>query len=185
MVLSVWNLRESDKNEVNVDYNYLDLDNGLRALGSDQDVHDLSRYVLSGHKLINVYIEHGQTRLEWNENVVGHNSVNVVGESSVANEMGKNNVPSQFVDDFYSALDNENFNAFYDLDDAEEDSDYIADKLNDIDDVEVDMEDFHANVDVNPEFMGSGNLGRHVVFDDHVDVDVEVLDNDDFDSGLE
>ena len=32
-----------------------DLDNGLRALGSDQDVHDLSSYVLYGHKLINVY----------------------------------------------------------------------------------------------------------------------------------
>ncbi|GKD84908.1 hypothetical protein Tco_1356062, partial [Tanacetum coccineum] len=115
-----------------------------------------------------------------------------------------------FTDDFYSTLENDNFDPFYDLDDVEalgnvnqdeesnegnqhsdgegqsegeeeqskrkysedeEDSDYIVDELNDIDKVEVDMEDFH--VDVNAEFMGNGNLGRHVVFDDHVDVGVE------------
>ncbi|GJS43052.1 hypothetical protein Tco_0568095 [Tanacetum coccineum] len=112
-----------------------------------------------------------------------------------------------FTDDFYFALDNDNFDPFYDLDDVEalgkdeesnegnqhsdgegqsggkeeqskgkysedkEDSDYIVDELNDIDKVEVDMEDFH--IYVNAEFMGNGNLGRHVVFDDHVDVGVK------------
>ena len=159
--------------------------------------------------------------------------------------MGKNNVPSEFTTDFYSTLDNEDFDPFLGLDDAEvvdklneveqtlemggqaehavdkgkkpivddedeqqhsgseysdedeeehskredsedeEDSDYIADEVNDIDDVEVDMKDFHANVDPSVEFMGSGNLKSNMINDDHVDVDIEPLDNDEFDSGLE
>nr|KAJ0187464.1 hypothetical protein LSAT_V11C900468320 [Lactuca sativa] len=39
-----------------------DLDFGLFALGSDQDVHHLGTYV-ANHKLIDVYIEHGKTNL--------------------------------------------------------------------------------------------------------------------------
>lgn len=39
-----------------------DLDFGLFALGYDDDIRHLARYV-SQHKLINVYIEHGETKL--------------------------------------------------------------------------------------------------------------------------
>lgn len=248
-----------------------DLDNGLRALGSDQDVHDLSSYVLFGHKLINVYIEHGESKLDtynppptkkctvveleddvpvasrsvrkqlmlqWNDSIGGQSSVNEIGESSVANEVGKNTFPTEFTSDFYSTIDDQHFDPFFGLDDDEvvakattveqtlykntkgetvhgkgkqhvvdevsddgkdcdngedsdknvdvtdsEDSDYIADEVNDIDEVEVDMDNFHANVDVNAEFMGCGNLMNNVTCVDPVEV--EVLDNDDFESGSE
>ncbi|GKA90190.1 mutator type transposase [Tanacetum coccineum] len=211
----------------------LDLDNRLRALGSDQDVHDLSRYVLLGHKLINVYIEHEQTSLDtYNPSPFKKYTIieleddepvpnsKIAKQLIVANGMGKNNVPSEFADDLYFVLDNENFDHFYDLDDAKvlvkaneveqtlergiqaqtvvdkgkkvivddesnEGSGHSDQKGQSGDEVEVDMKDFHDNVDVNTEFMGSGNLGRIVVSDYHVYVDVEIFDNDEFDSGKE
>lgn len=38
-----------------------DLDSGLQPLGSDQDVLFLSKYIEEGHKLIDIYVEHGKT----------------------------------------------------------------------------------------------------------------------------
>ncbi|CAI9265893.1 unnamed protein product [Lactuca saligna] len=55
-----------DSDETLLYYHFLrpfgDLDFGLFALGSDQDVHHLGTYV-ANHKVIDVYIEHGKTNL--------------------------------------------------------------------------------------------------------------------------
>nr|GFC24348.1 hypothetical protein [Tanacetum cinerariifolium] len=117
-------------------------------------------------------------------------------------------VPSQgnnaFVNDFYSSYDpyvesqDPNFDLFDDLDsilptntthqaepnvgDKDDlDIDYIMDDENYVDDVYVDIEDFHYNIDETIEFMGSKN--RVKTFDEEeIKEDVEVLDNDYFES---
>ena len=165
----------------------LDLDNGLRALGGDQDVQGLIKYVLLGHRLINVYIEHEQTKLdtyksssgktctiieleddapvpkskvakqlmlEWNDKVVGESSVNVVGESSTANEIGKNNVPSEFTTEFYSTLDNEDFDPFLGLDDTE-----VLDNLN----------EFEQTLEMSGEAEHAVDKGKMQIVDDEVE----------------
>ncbi|GJV67268.1 mutator type transposase [Tanacetum coccineum] len=66
-------------------------------------------------------------------------------------------------------------------DDDSQDSDYIMDEENYVDDVDVDMEDFHYNIDESVEFMGSKN--RDETFDEvEIEEDVEVLNNDYFES---
>ncbi|GJZ89979.1 hypothetical protein Tco_0661906 [Tanacetum coccineum] len=86
MVLSVWNLRESDKNEVKVDYNFI---YGQTRLDT-YNLSPIKKYTiveLEDEKPVPNSRVAKQLMLEWNGNV---------GESSVANEMGKNNMPSQF-----------------------------------------------------------------------------------------
>lgn len=68
--------------------------------------------------------------------------------------------------------------------DEEEDSDYIHDEDNNVSDVEVDMSDFHFNVDEDVEFMGTNNQGQSSRASEGV-VHEEVLQNDYFESGDE
>ncbi|GJT94984.1 hypothetical protein Tco_1090502, partial [Tanacetum coccineum] len=49
--------------------------------------------------------------------------------------------------------------------------------------VEVDMENSHSNIDVNANFIGSGNFKKHITFAELNDV--YVLDNDEFESGYD
>ncbi|GJX69309.1 mutator type transposase [Tanacetum coccineum] len=68
-----------------------------------------------------------------------------------------------------------------DSSDDSHDSDYIMDEENYVDDVDVDMEDLHYNIDETVEFMGSKN--RDKTFDEEeIEEDVEVLNNDYFES---
>ncbi|GJS35971.1 hypothetical protein Tco_0534353 [Tanacetum coccineum] len=129
-----------------------DLDNGFRAL--EEDVSIAKRKVTT------------QLRLEWTNSEMGQSNGNAVDVSSAGNEPGQNNLLTKFVDPFYSTLVNPSFDPFLDLDDAEvvakvseveqtlesehseeeEDNDYIV-NVSDIDELEVDMEDFHAKLE--------------------------------------
>lgn len=88
----------------------------------------------------------------------------------------------QVVDSDHSQHDEDNDHSEIreDSDDGE-DNDYIVDEVNEINEVKVDIENFHANVDVNVKFMGMRNgKKKHVTFEDPVDV--KVLDNSEFES---
>nr|GEX97298.1 transposase, MuDR [Tanacetum cinerariifolium] len=97
---------ESFIDNVDIDLFYvIELNEMVLLIGYSSDKIMYYQYMIPDHDLDNGL------------RALGQSNVNAVGESSVANEIGKNNVPSQFADDFYSALDNENFDPFYNLDD--------------------------------------------------------------------
>ncbi|KAL4564105.1 hypothetical protein LXL04_028157 [Taraxacum kok-saghyz] len=62
---------------------------------------------------------------------------------------------------------------------SEEDSDYLVDEESYVSDIEVDMSDFHISVDVDIEYFERENVADG---NDKVVEDVEVLDNDEWDS---
>ncbi|CAI9303784.1 unnamed protein product [Lactuca saligna] len=64
----------------------------------------------------------------------------------------------------------------------DEDSDFMIDEDNTIEDVEVDMEDFNLNIDTEAEFNGCPNLGGQRNEDSDEQEDLEVIDNDKWDS---
>ncbi|CAI9267133.1 unnamed protein product [Lactuca saligna] len=64
----------------------------------------------------------------------------------------------------------------------DEDSDFMIDEDNIIEDVEVDMEDFNLNIDIEVEFNGCQSLGGQRNEDSDEEEDVEVIDNDEWDS---
>nr|KAJ0203893.1 hypothetical protein LSAT_V11C500293290 [Lactuca sativa] len=184
-----------DSDETLLYYHFLrpfgDLDFGLFALGSDQDVHHLGTYV-ANHKLIDVYIEHGKTNLhtysmspnpskvkiveikeppacskqlflEWNDSPIEHESVPDLTE--VENDSHLDKEPSlvdhiEFEmnvenDDDYdgSGYNNGSGNDEFDDDSESEDSDFFIDEDNLIHDVDVDMKDFHMNIDKDVEWL--------------------------------
>ncbi|CAI9301126.1 unnamed protein product [Lactuca saligna] len=64
----------------------------------------------------------------------------------------------------------------------DEDSDFMIDEDNIIEDVEVDMEDFNLNIDTEAEFNGCQSLGGQRNEDSDEQEDLEVIDNDEWDS---
>ncbi|KAL4557735.1 hypothetical protein LXL04_035923 [Taraxacum kok-saghyz] len=66
-------------------------------------------------------------------------------------------------------------------DGSEEDSDYLVDEENYVSDIKVDMSDFHMSVDVDAEYFERGKNVAHEN-DNEVFEDVEVVDNDEWDS---
>ncbi|CAI9273035.1 unnamed protein product [Lactuca saligna] len=192
-----------DSDETLLYYHFLrpfgDLDFGLFALGSDQDVHHLGTYV-ANHKVIDVYIEHGKTNLhtysmspnpskvkiveikeppacskqlflEWNDSPIEHESVPDLTE--VENDSHLDKEPSlvdhiefemnvENEDDYDgSGHNNGSGNDEFDDDSESEDSDFFIDEDNLIHDVDVDMKDFHMNIDKDVEWVGgSSETGR-------------------------
>ncbi|CAI9262010.1 unnamed protein product [Lactuca saligna] len=66
--------------------------------------------------------------------------------------------------------------------DEDEDSDFMIDEDNIIEDVDVDMEDFNLNIDTEAEFNGCQSLGGQRNEDSDEEDDLEVIDNDEWDS---
>ncbi|CAI9285679.1 unnamed protein product [Lactuca saligna] len=67
---------------------------------------------------------------------------------------------------------------------SEEDSDFLEDEENYVSDIEVDMSDFYMNVDLDVEYVdrGKGVETENEVVDTEDVEDVEVIDNDEWDS---
>nr|GEV41801.1 transposase, mutator type [Tanacetum cinerariifolium] len=63
-----------------------------------------------------------------------------------------------------------------------EDSDYLVDKDNNVDDVDVDMEDFEYNIDEEVEFVGCRDREHELDIEEGDAEEIEVLDNDYFKS---
>nr|KAJ0188756.1 hypothetical protein LSAT_V11C900480270 [Lactuca sativa] len=191
-----------------------DLDFGLFALGSDQDVHHLGMYV-ANHKLIDVYIEHGKTNLhtysmspnpskvkiveikeppacskqlflEWNDSPIEHESVPDL--TKVENDSHLDKEPS-LVDhiDFEMNVENEDDydgsghnngsgSDEFDDDSESQDSDFFIDEDNLIHDVDVDMKDFHMNIDKDVEWVGGSSESN--VPEDTQQGDLEVINTE-------
>ncbi|CAI9280225.1 unnamed protein product [Lactuca saligna] len=64
----------------------------------------------------------------------------------------------------------------------DEDSDFMIDEDNIIEDVDVDMEDFNLNIDTEAEFNGCQRMGGQRNEDSDEEDDLEVIDNDEWDS---
>ncbi|CAI9265561.1 unnamed protein product [Lactuca saligna] len=251
-------------------------DFGLRALGNNDDVRNLSRYVTHNNKMIKVYTEHGQTNLltyfmsptgprrviiedmekqdsiRPSSPVVAHEVVTPIqidvgegdlglaltlyksatpefsrskgwkhskGASSCSRKLNldwegaeKNNGSGEvdkgkdveFVDEFVVVdaekelnkrliQDNIPFNdewrqeepndiAFENQNSEDEDSDFMIDEDNIIEDVDVDMEDFNLNIDTEAKFNGCQRMGGQRNEDSDEEDDLEVIDNDEWDS---
>ncbi|GJX06994.1 hypothetical protein Tco_0194926 [Tanacetum coccineum] len=69
-------------------------------------------YVLLGHKLISVYVEHEQTSFDTY-------NLTPIKKCTIGELQDDAPVPSEFADAFYSAFDNQNFDPFLSLDDVE------------------------------------------------------------------
>nr|KAJ0200387.1 hypothetical protein LSAT_V11C600312110 [Lactuca sativa] len=194
-----------------------DLDFGLFALASDDDVRHLAKYV-GQHKLIEVYTEHGQTKLhtysmspnpskvriveidctpkrlflEWHDTQVEPNDVltfepnrNNPHVSPTRNEpsidkvdMVSDNANIMETEIEHSSDDNSIGDEINSGDDSEsQDGDFLLDEDNIIDDVEVDMREFHLNVDPDVEWIGGASKRKnHVVIEDGNEADLEVID---------
>ncbi|GJU16993.1 hypothetical protein Tco_1144959 [Tanacetum coccineum] len=63
-----------------------------------------------------------------------------------------------------------------------EDSDYLVDEDNNVDDVDVDMEDFEYNIDEEVEFVGCRDKEQPPDIEEGDAEEIEVLDNDYFES---
>ncbi|CAI9286511.1 unnamed protein product [Lactuca saligna] len=194
---------------------FSDLDFGLFALGSDQDVRHLGTFI-SKHKLIEVYIEHGKTQLhtytmspnqakvqikeiieppscsrrlflDWYDtgetNVVGDASkeanegnpcveVEIGDKFEHTNEVefrdgnkGGEDPWSEFESgDMFEDINEEEFGSGDNFDDdsgykssESDDIDFYVDNDNILDDVEVDMNDFNDNIDMDAEWVGGMN----------------------------
>ncbi|CAI9303017.1 unnamed protein product [Lactuca saligna] len=207
-----------DSDETLLYYHFLrpfgDLDFGLFALGSDQDVHHLGTYV-ANHKVIDVYIEHGKTNLhtysmspnpskvkiveikeppacskqlflEWNDSPIEHESVPDLTE--VENDSHLDKEPSlvdhiefemnvENEDDYDgSGHNNGSGNDEFDDDSESEDSDFFIDEDNLIHDVDVDMKDFHMNIDKDVEWVGGSSESN--VPEDTQQGDLEVINTE-------
>nr|KAJ0196704.1 hypothetical protein LSAT_V11C700367790 [Lactuca sativa] len=64
----------------------------------------------------------------------------------------------------------------------DEDSDFMIDEENIIEDVDIDMEDFNLNIDTEVEFNGCQSMGGQRNEDSDEEDDLEVVDNDEWDS---
>nr|KAJ0211262.1 hypothetical protein LSAT_V11C400228420 [Lactuca sativa] len=194
-----------------------DLDFGLFALASDDDVRHLAKYV-GQHKLIEVYTEHGQTKLhtysmspnpskvriveidctpkrlflEWHDTQVEPNDVltfepnrNNPPVSPTRNEpsidkvdMVSDNANIMETEIEHNSDDNSSGDEINSGDDSEsQDGDFLLDEDNIIDDVKVDMREFHLNVDPDVEWIGGASKRKnHVVTKDGNEADLEVID---------
>ncbi|KAI3818709.1 hypothetical protein L1987_12524 [Smallanthus sonchifolius] len=110
------------------------LDLGLKCLSNDSDFENLFAHVRRGNTVIEIYIEH------WNSRVF-FKSINIEEEESEDSE--------------------------HEDSEEEDDPDYIADKDNQVEDVEVDMQNFKANVDfdVDGDEEEDGDCGGHQDFE--------------------
>ncbi|GKB41915.1 mutator type transposase [Tanacetum coccineum] len=139
------------------------------------------------------------------------------GKSNAVGNDGSSQVPSQFVNEFYSSYDpyeesqDPKFDLFADLDlilpivnnregntsqnvkvedetkveHETEDSDYLVDEDNNMDEVDVDMEEFEYNIHENVEFIRCRDRVQPLDNEEGDGKDVEVLDNDYFRSALD
>ncbi|KAL8199612.1 hypothetical protein R6Q57_013180 [Mikania cordata] len=146
---SKFSLRKEDD-----DYNIFEIyDVGIKPLSNDNDVMNLFNK-LSDFKIIDVYVEHGDTSV-------------LNTKAPLVNEDMINNF-EPFLDDNveYDSNKEEALN-----DDVDSESDFVA---NEIHDVEADMRDYKFHIDTDePE------VDVQII----KDIDDEVLDNESFDSG--
>nr|KAJ0214157.1 hypothetical protein LSAT_V11C400162280 [Lactuca sativa] len=145
-----------------------DLDFGLFALASDDDVHHLARYI-GQYKMTYVYEDHGEIKL--------HTYSMSPNPYSVTNQTNSNDV------DMESVTAHECFGANMDMenehDTGNEDEDYLVHEDNMIHDVDVDMHYFHMNIDHNFEWArGAVTTTSHEAIQE--DEELEVIDNDVF-----
>nr|KAJ0208196.1 hypothetical protein LSAT_V11C500275290 [Lactuca sativa] len=160
-----------------------DIDFGLRALGNDDDVLNLALYVKE-HKLIRVYTKHDDEVHEGDENSV--NKEVTEEENHDRNEMNDENVEMRdFVVDDGSEDNIETDEEKHERSDESEDSDdsdFWVDEDNIIPYVEVDMREFHMNIDLEVEFLEK-RLSKHRENEsDEVNEELDVIDNDQWDS---
>nr|KAJ0187918.1 hypothetical protein LSAT_V11C900465570 [Lactuca sativa] len=162
----------------------IEIDYGLLPLGNDSDVLLLSKHV-ANHKEIIVYTEHGTTRLHtyfMSPNKVVLEEIN----EPISPELSRKKFTSTEMgdDDYQQMGDNEEIgDAISDETSTNgsisEDSDFLVDELNMVEDIEVNMKDFHSGVYSFP------NLDNHQSFnapDVTVDDDLEVIDTHLFES---
>ncbi|KAL4585010.1 hypothetical protein LXL04_009623 [Taraxacum kok-saghyz] len=147
-----------------------DLDTGLLALGTDNDVCKLTSYVPK-HRLLEVYIEVDRTKVQTCFQ-------SPLGSNVMIQEIEYDDTPNQ--DDEPDCEDG------FDASDEEygsKDDDFSADEEDLLQDVEVDMNDFHVNIDINSEWIESKSNLIDVTHEDNLNIDI--LDNEDFDSNSE
>nr|KAJ0209524.1 hypothetical protein LSAT_V11C400212130 [Lactuca sativa] len=197
-----------------------DLDFGLFALASDDDVRHLAKYV-GQHKLIEVYTEHGQIKLhtysmspnpskvliveidctpkrlflEWHDTQVEPNDVLTIFEPNRNNppvsptrnepsidkvDMVSDNAIIMETEIEHSSDDSSSGDEINSGDDSEsQDGEFLVDEDNIIDDVEVNMREFHLNVDPDVEWIGGASKRKnHVVTEDGNEADLEVIDSE-------
>nr|KAJ0204474.1 hypothetical protein LSAT_V11C500269550 [Lactuca sativa] len=138
-----------------------DLDFGLFALGCDKDVHHLVKYV-DNHNLIDVYIEHRKTKLHTyymspNHSKIPHFEMNLENEDDDDGSKHKNGSGSDEFDD----------------DSDSQDSAFFIEEDNLIHDVDVDMKDFHMNIDKDVEWVGGSSKSN--VPEDTQEGDLDVI----------
>ncbi|GJS21174.1 putative RNA-directed DNA polymerase, eukaryota, reverse transcriptase zinc-binding domain protein [Tanacetum coccineum] len=186
------------------------LDHGLQALGNDADVMNLLRYI-DKYRLIEVFIEHEHTVLEtyWKspQKLRLEEIDDDVESSSLARKPFKkpglkvNRLPQLLLegpslnDDVEDEEDvNEDENGSESNEEVanedetgsesseSDDSDYIVDEDNVINEVDVDMQEFYQNIDKDVEWVGPSKGNVEVP----TQVDVEVgFDLDDFDMDID
>ncbi|CAI9259612.1 unnamed protein product [Lactuca saligna] len=144
-----------DSDETLLYYHFLrpfgDLDFGLFALGSDQDVHHLDLTEVEN-----------DSHLDKEPSLVDH----IEFEMNVENE-----------DDYDgSGHNNGSGNDEFDDDSESEDSDFFIDEDNLIHDVDVDMKDFHMNIDKDVEWVGGSSESN--VPEDTQQGDLEVINTE-------
>ncbi|GJY00145.1 mutator type transposase, partial [Tanacetum coccineum] len=154
---------------------FCDLDNGLEPLASDKDVVLLAKYVVEVAKKLVLDVNESQSSGKDKVKVVVEHEIEVEHETEVEHEIDGED-ETDYVETEVESEDK------YEDDTDSQDSDYLVDKDNNVDEVDVDMEEFKCNIDETIKFMGCRDRAQPLVNEEEDDEDVEVLDNDYFES---
>nr|GEW79284.1 transposase, mutator type [Tanacetum cinerariifolium] len=152
-----------------------DLDSGLLPLDCDSGVLNLAKYV-GNHKVIELYMELRLSSLDVTER--SFKKPKVTFEGLDVPQQSKTIVIDEDVSKNSGDVRGQSIGINKQLD---EDSDYMEDEENPIDDVEVDMGDFRNNIDKNIEWIG---FSEEEVENIEVGTDEE-LDLEDLDSATD
>ncbi|GJZ45572.1 hypothetical protein Tco_0593168 [Tanacetum coccineum] len=190
-----------------------DLDNGLEPLACDKDVVLLGNYVTQGPKLVEVFVEHEKTNpeiyttpkakrllieeLDDAELIISKAGITPVAKKLVL-DVNNKQISGKDLEGQSSAVGNDGSSQVPKGDEERhseeetevedesdsEDSDYLVDEDNNVDDVDVDIEDFEYNIDEEVEFVGCRDREQHPDIKEGDAEEREVVDNDYFESAL-
>nr|KAJ0214935.1 hypothetical protein LSAT_V11C300138940 [Lactuca sativa] len=176
---------------------FSDFEFGLFALASDSDINHLGTYV-GKRKLIEVYVEHRKTMLhtytmlflEWKEtktgDCIGSSKPDVVPTKEAESDQIDTQCETQGIFDEFDEILNEEHGGIThesenrdDVDDSN-DSEFLVDSYNLLDEPEIDMNEFLLNIDEDIEWMGDlgGSNGKETETRE-ID-DIEVVNNEVF-----
>lgn len=111
-----------------------------------------------------------------NDNIVDNNENTNQNNGNVDENHGKNGNNNGDNNDDNGSRSNNGDGDHVEGSDSDDDSDYIVDEDNIVEDVDVDMTDFHLNIDNDAEWVGGAE--NRVVEENIEEPEVEVLDNE-------